>query len=127
MIVSQVSDYLCAVLDHLETDDMYSIKAEQAVKESSIEGVKSNYIVEKTKESSNYYGTKDVQYTVKISGKLIVQSMRFPYQRSVWKVSQEETDGMIEYIKSIINLTCVASQMRGSRKRESLYPKLYSL
>lgn len=50
-----------------------------------------------------YYGTKDVQYTVKSSGKLIVQSMRFPYQRSVWKVSQEETDDMIEYIKSIIN------------------------
>ena len=103
MLVSQVSDYLCAVLDHLETDDMYSIKAEQAVKESSIEGVESNYIVAKTKESSNYYGTKDVQYTVKSSGKLIVQGMRFPYQRSVWKVSQEETDDMIEYIKSIIN------------------------
>ena len=103
MLVSQVSDYLCTVLDHLETDDMYSVKAEQAVKESSIEGVESNYIVEKTKESSNYYGSKDVRYTVKSSGKLIVQSMRFPYQRSVWKVSQDETDDMIEYIKSIIN------------------------
>ena len=50
-----------------------------------------------------YYGTKDVQYTVKSSGKLIVQGMRFPYQRSVWKVSQEETDDLIEYIRSIIN------------------------
>lgn len=50
-----------------------------------------------------YYGTKEVQYTIKSSGNFIVQSMNFPYQRSVWKVSQEKTVEMIEYIKSIIN------------------------
>lgn len=48
-----------------------------------------------------YYGTKEVQYTVKSSGNLIVQNMNFPYQRSAWKISQEKTDEMIEYIKNI--------------------------
>lgn len=50
-----------------------------------------------------YYGTKEVQYTIKSSGNFMVQSINFPYQRSVWKVGQEKTDEMIEYIKSIIN------------------------
>lgn len=50
-----------------------------------------------------YYGIKEVQYTIKSSGILIVQSMSFPYQRSAWKVDQEKTDEMIGYIKSLID------------------------
>ncbi len=51
-----------------------------------------------------YYGTKDVQYTIKSSGNFIVQNMNFPYQRSAWKVNQKNTDEMIEYIKKLDDL-----------------------
>jgi len=49
------------------------------------------------------YGVKEVQYTVKGSGIIIVQIMNFPYQYSIWKINQEKTDEIINYIKDINN------------------------
>lgn len=47
-----------------------------------------------------YYGKKDIQYTIKSSGIIVVQNMNFPYQFSMWEIDKEITDEIIEYIKN---------------------------
>lgn len=49
------------------------------------------------------YGVKEVQFTLKGSGIIIVQNMNFPYQYSIWKINQEKADEIINYIKDIDN------------------------
>lgn len=47
-----------------------------------------------------YYGKKNIQYTIKSSGIIVVQNMNFPYQSSMWEIDKEITDEIIDYIKS---------------------------
>jgi len=52
--------------------------------------------------SYNIYcnGIKDVQYTIKNSGIIVVQNMNFPYQYSIWNINQEKVNEIIKYIEN---------------------------